>query len=154
MATTYLRQDQATISVPVLYGLDASGSEVPVALPYVISWASLEGGDLESEDTKTRPGGMVGQVNLGGPTTRTDVTVTRPYTAELHPYIVALENIAGSGTMHVSYAILNANGYTIGSTVTITGILKNVTRPNFDSNATGTAMLSLVMGCDVVASIS
>lgn len=141
---TYLRQDQATISVPVL----------PVALPFVKSWASLEGGDLESEDVKTRPGGMVGQVNLGGPTTRTDATVMRPYTKELHPYVVALENIAGQGTMHVTYSILDANGNVIGPTVTITGILKNVTRPNFDSNASGVAMLSLVMGCDVASSIS
>ncbi len=138
----YLRQDQATISVPTL----------PVALPYVKSWATLEGGDLESEDTKTRPGGMVPQVNLGGPTTRTDATVTRPYTAELHPHIVDLENVGGQGAMSITYNILGANAQTIGTPVTLTGILKNVTRPNWDSNATGTAMLSLVMGCDAQAS--
>lgn len=141
---TYLRQDQATISVPVL----------PVALPYVKSWAALEGGDIESEDVKTRPGGLVGQVNLGGPTTRTDATVMRPYTKELHKYIVALENFAGQGTMHITYTILDATGNVIGPTVTLKGILKNVVRPNFDSNTSGVAMLSLVMGCDVAASIS
>jgi hypothetical protein len=141
---TYLRQDQATISVPVL----------PVQLPFVKSWATLEGGDLESEDTKTRPGGMLGQVNLGGPTTRSDATVMRPYTAELHPYIVALEEIAGQGVMNITYTILNAVGQTIGPVVTLTGLLKSVTRPNFDSNATGAAMLTLVMGCDAQASIS
>lgn len=141
---TYLRQDQATISVPVL----------PVALPYVKSWATLEGGDLESEDVKTRPGGLVGQVNLGGPTTRSDATVMRPYTVELHPYIVALEEVAGLGTMHITYSILDTTGHVIGPTVTLRGILKNVTRPNFDSNASGVAMLSLVMGCDVASSIS
>lgn len=152
--TTYLRQDQASISVPVLYVVNSQGAQAPIALPYVISWATLEGGDLESEDTKTRPGGMVSQVNLGGPTTRTDATVTRPYTSDLHPYVVALENAAGQGIMHITYTILNAAGYSIGPTVTLTGILKNVTRPNWDSNATGTAMLSLSMGCDVDATIS
>lgn len=144
MAVTYIRQDQATISVPSL----------PVSLPFVKSWAALEGGDLESADVKTRPGGMVGQVNLGGPTTRTDCTVTRPYTKELHPYIVALEEVAGRGAMAISYTILDAAGNVIGPTVTLRGILKNVTRPNFDSNAEGTAMLALVMGCNVTASIS
>src|SRR5689334_17728635 len=102
---TYLRQDQATISVPVL----------PVRLPFVKSWATLEGGDLESEDTKTRPGGMVGQVNLGGPTTRTDATVGRPYTKELHPFIVPLEQVAGNGAMNISWTILDAKGSAAGN---------------------------------------
>ena len=141
---TYLREDQATISVPIL----------PVGLPYVLSWATLAGGDLESEDVKTRPGGMVDQVNLGGPTTRTDATVTRPYTGELHPYITPLEEVAGSGAMAISYAALDANKNVIPPTVTLGGILKNVQRPNWDSNTNGTAMLTLVMGCNVASSIS
>lgn len=145
MATTYLRQDQANISVPKL----------AVALPFVKSWATLEGGDIESEDTKTRPGGMVGQVNLGGPTTRTDATVSRPYTTQLHPFVVKLDQAAGSTAMNISYTVLDATGSAAGNpTVTLNGILKNVTRPNFDSNTAGTAMLSLVMGCNVDASIS
>lgn len=152
---TYLRQDQATISVPVLYYNDKNGNPVNVNLPPVLSWATLEGGDLESEDVKTRPGGMVGQVNLGGPTTRTDATVSRPYTADLHPYLWQLEAAAGSGTMHITWTILNSGGFAVGNgTVTLTGILKNVTRPQWDSNANGAAMLSLVMGCDVASSES
>lgn len=141
---TYLREDQASISVPIL----------PVALPYVKSWAQLEGGDVESEDTKTRPGGMVDQVNLGGPRTRTDATVMRPYTKELHPFIKPLEDVAGNGKMHITYTILDGTGSKAGPTVTLTGILKNVTRPNWNANGTGVAMLSLVMGCDVAAAIS
>lgn len=146
---TYLRQDQATISVPKL----------PVALPFVTSWASLEGGDLEAEDTKTRPGGMLPQVSLGGPTTRTDATVARPYTKELHPYLTPLETFAGFGAMHITYTILGPDTSsgkisTLGPTVTLTGILKSVTRPNWDSNATATAMFSLVMSCNVAASIT
>lgn len=142
---TYLRQDQATISVPHL----------PVLLPFVKSWAMLEGGDLESEDTKTRPGGMLGQVNLGGPTTRTDATVSRPYTKELHPFIKRLEDAGGNGAMSISWTILDATGSTAGGpTYTINGILKNVTRPNWDSNTAGAAMLALVMGCNVEAAQS
>lgn len=147
---TYLRQDQATISVPYL----PLPAPYNAGLPWVKSWATLEGGDLESEDTKTRPGGMTTQVNLGGPTTRTDCTVSRPYTAELHPFIVALEQVAGQAGMHITYSILDGAGNVIGPTVTLKGILKNVTRPNFDSNTSGTAMLSLVMGCNVDATIT
>ncbi len=142
---TYLREDQATISVDI--------PDLPGNLPQVKSWTSLMGGDLESADVKTRPGGMVGQINLGGPTTRTDATVTRPYTNELHPHIVDLENIAGTAHMTIHYSILDTRGNVVGKTVAMTGILKNVTRPQFDANAENTAMLTLVMGCDVVSSI-
>lgn len=145
MATTYLRQDQATISVPTLQGPQGA-----ISLPFVKSWATLEGGDIEAEDTKTRPGGMVGQVNLGGPSTRTDATVTRPYTRELHPFLQRLESAAGNGAMTISWTILDARGSAAGGkTFAINGILKNVTRPNWDSNTAGAAMLSLVMGCNV-----
>lgn len=139
-----LRQDQAAISVTV----------TGVALPFIKSWTMLEGGDVEAEDTKTRPGGMLPQVNLGGPSSRSDCTVTRNYSAALHPYIVQLENVAGRAAMKVAYTILDANGVPSGPTVTMTGILKTVTRPNFDANATGAAFLSLVMGANVASSIS
>ncbi len=144
--STLLRQDQATISV----GLPG----IPT-LPFVKSWSKLEGGDLESEDTKTRPGGMVGQVNLGGPTTRSDATVSRPYTLELHRRIVDLENYAGSGEMKINWTTLDSTGSAAGHpTVTIYGILKNVMHPGWDANATGAAEMSLVMGCNVDSSIS
>lgn len=146
---TYLREDQATISVPTL----------AVALPVVTSWATLQGGDLEAEDSKTRPGGMLPQVNLGGPTTRTDATVTRPYTKELHPFLVPLEAFCGFSVMHITYTIMGPSPTTgklttLGPTVTLTGILKTINRPAWDANATGTAMFSLIMGCDVASSIT
>lgn len=134
-----LRQDQATISV----------SGLGVGLPYVASWAMLEGGDLESEDTKIRPGGMLSQVNLGGPTTRTDATVSRPYSTDLHPFMKPLEDRAGNQSMQITWTAMNASKQALGNVVTLTGILKNVTRPTWDANATGAAMLALVMGCDV-----
>lgn len=143
-----LRQDQATISVGTP-NLRNGG------LPFVVSWAMLEGGDLESEDTKVRPGGMQPQKNLGGPTTRTDATVSRPYTPELHRRIVDLENYSGNGAMNIKWTILDSTGSAAGNpTVTIDGILKNVTRPNWDANATGAAMLALVMGCNVASQIT
>jgi hypothetical protein len=146
---TFIRQDQATISVP----------QLPVALPFVPSWATLEGGDLEAEDTKTRPGGMLPQVTLGGPTTRNDATVSRPYTRELHPFLVPLEKFAGFGRMAITYTIMGPNLttgklVTLGPTVTLRGILKNVTRPNWDANSASTAMFSLVMGCDVESHVT
>lgn len=141
---TYLRSDQA--SIHAIIG--------PAHLPAVKSWSSLKGGDLESEDTKIRPGGMVGQVNLGGPTTRTDATIERPYTRELHPYIKTLENLAGTQGMSATYTILDVRGNVVGPTVTLRGILKNVIRPEWDANATAAAMLGVVMGCDVEASIA
>ena len=154
---TFIRSDQARIHVRV-YGVN---------YPSVTSWASLEGGDLTSEDVKTRPGGLLPQVNLGGPTTRNDLTVTRQYSIELHPWIVALENVCGIASMKVTYEIFDPSKFTASKNfnpqqessfqtfkgvVTITGILKSVTRPNFNANTPETAFLALVMGCDAVGS--
>lgn len=150
MARTYLRQDQAAITIDIP-DLPAFTSQL-----HGTSWATLEGGDIESEDTKTRPGGMIPQVNLGGPTTRNDATISRPYTAELHPYLQPLEVLAGRSIVTIKFVILQASGSTFaghpGAVYSMGGVLKNVVRPNWDSNATGTAMLSLVIGMNVAAS--
>lgn len=133
-----LREDQALIHV------DVSG----VALDNN-AWTSMDGGDLEAQDTKTRPGGMGEELNLGGPTTRSDLTVMRQYTNDvLHPLIRDLEVACGSATMSVRYTPLDADGNPAGETHTITGKLKGVPKPKWDANAQGAAFLSLVMGCD------
>jgi hypothetical protein len=142
-AATLIREDQAIIQCQV----------TGINLPAVYSWASYEGGDVEAEDVKTRPGGLLPQVNLGGPAQRTDVTVKRQYSAQLHAFIVQLENVAGRAFCVASYTILDANGNPNGGTVTVTGILKTVQRPNWEANASNAAFLGLVIGVNQEATI-
>lgn len=140
-----MREDQFLIAAGV----------VGVNLPPVYSWSSLSGGDVEAEDTKARPGGMLPQQSLGGPTTRNDVTVERNYNPALHPYVVQLENVAGRATMWVSYTPLDNNGNPAGGTTVINGTLKGVKAPDRNANSTTTAAyLSLTMSAQVASTTS
>lgn len=133
-----LRADQAAIHVTV------TGSKLDKNV-----WTSMDGGDMQATDTKTRPGGMGDEVSLGGPQTRTDCTVTRQYTNDvLHPIFPTLEALCGNGSMQVGWTPLDADGNKDGSTYTIKGILKEVTRSKLDANATEAVFLTLVMSCD------
>lgn len=124
-----------------------------VALPSVFSWSEMDDGSVEAQDSKVWPGGMLNQQNLGGPATRADVTVMRPYSTALAPYIVQLENVVGRAAMQCSYTPLDANGNPDGPTMTITGILKKVTPPARNANNQSAAYLTLVMGANTPASI-
>lgn len=125
-----------------------------VNFPSTFSWTTMSGGDIEAQDTKTRPGGMLPEQSLGGPTTRSDCTVERNYNSALHAYIVQLENAAGRATGRVSYTPLDANGNPSGGTVTLHGLLKGVKPPDKNANNTGAAFLALTFSCQVAASIS
>jgi hypothetical protein len=153
--STFLREDQAIIHAGV-GTVNAAGQVTAsaVALPDVYSWSSLQGGDLEAEDTFTRPGGMLPGINLGGPTKRTDVTVMRQYTADLHAFLVDLENACGNTRAWAAFTLLDSDGNKQPHTVTLTGVLKTVQKPNFNSEAAAAIFLGLVIGCDTQAIIS
>ncbi len=132
----FLREDQFAIHVAV----------AGVALDTSV-WTSLEGGDIEGQNVNTRPGGMAPAVELGGPVSRSDATVKRQYSSDkLHPLILKLEAAAGKAAVAVSYTPLDADGNPAGLTITMTGILKSVMRPNADANASAAGFLSLVIG--------
>lgn len=148
-----IREDQAFIAVQVggvnaLDSEDTTFSQLSSAVP-TSGWTSLEGGDVEAEDVFTRPGRMKPGINLGGPSKRSDATVKVQYSTTLDPIIQKLEALAGKRSMAVSWTLLDADGNTNGSTNTLTGVLKQVMRPNFDANASGAAFLTLVMACNV-----
>ena len=143
--STYVREDEAIIHVNFV-GFAPNWNE-----PY--SWTSLEGGDVEAEDVFTRPGGLKQGINIGGPSKRSDVTLTTQYSSSVHRSIVDLENAAGTGSMSASYTPLDANGNPNGGTVTLTGVLKTISHPAFNANNSGAAFLTLTMACDTESSI-
>ena len=121
--------------------------------PPIKSWQTWNGGDKTTEDTKTRPGGQEPQVSLGGPPTRSDLTITRLHGTELQPYIIQWEQALNS-TMWASYTPLDANQNPSGPTITLHGILKGVTQNDMDGDNQGKKTVSLVMSCHADASIS
>lgn len=137
-----LRSDQAAIHVSVF---DSTGKSV---LDTNV-WASMDGGDLTTQDTKTRPGGMGAEENLGGPNTRSDCMVERQYTNDvIHPLIRTLEQLCGNAGAKITWTPLDGDGNKNGDTLGITGKLKGVKPPKWDANAQGAQFLTLTFGCD------
>lgn len=135
---TLLREDQFLIHAGV----------AGINMPATTSWTSKDGGDVQAQNVNTRPGGMLPALDLGGPANRSDCTVKRQYSVELHPYIPLLERGVGNARMWVSWTPLDANGATNGDTLTLTGVLKEVLVPTVDANTAAAAFLTLIMSCD------
>jgi hypothetical protein len=144
MAATpvYIREEQFSIQVHV------NGINFPPALTSG-SWQSKEGGDVTAEVVQTHPGGMAGEIALGGIGKRSDATVKTLYTEDLHALVPALESACGNARMSIGWTPLDANGFpTVGATTTITGFMKGCVVPNYDANTNAAGMLEIVCGCD------
>lgn len=136
-----VREDQFIIHVGV----------AGIKFPNTFSWTSKEGGDVTADSTFTRPGGLNPGIQLGGPSTRSDVTVKRQYSSGLDNIFIQLENGCGNAAMWVAWTPIDANQNPNGSTHVLSGILKEVQAPQYDANATGAGFLTLVMSPDVEA---
>lgn len=128
----YIRADMADIRVQ-LDGADVGGM-----------WATYEGGALEADDQKTRPGGMTRQIAIGGPTSRGDVTVTTQFTDLIAAKAKAFENRSGRGKLTVSVTYKNTDGVNSEFKFTRTGIVKSVQIPDVDVNSGDVAFLTVV----------
>lgn len=106
------------------------------------AWATLAGGEVDSEETKIRPGGMAPAQAIGGPATPGNVTVGRPYDPgrdDVH----ALAAKAGNAYTVVSAQPLDSNRNAFGRPRVYTGILKAVTPPDADAGGSDEAVLEL-----------
>jgi hypothetical protein len=142
----FIREDMADIRVSVA---DAGGT----LHPYGDSWHSVEGGNLESDDAKVRPGGMGNEVSLGGPASRDDVTVSIPLTDVVVGWHKTLEQrVIEDAPTKVSYTFLNRLKQPItGATHTVTGRLKSAVIPDMDTGSSDAAMYEIIVSCDEVA---
>ena len=111
-----------------------------------ISWDSVEGGELQSDDTSFNPGGMQPQIALGGKRSRSAMTVKRIWSDALLGSYVALDNVAGNAPVTISVQTLSASKQPVGSPLVYTGILQTCTRPGFDSSSSSVVYLQLVVG--------
>ena len=110
---------------------------------------SLSGGEVDSEEAKYNPGGMVGEISLGGRRTIGNLTVGRYYDwARDHPLMAFLYDRAGKGRGSIGAQPLDVNGTPRGNPLTYEGTLKTVTRPDIDSTGTDAAVLELEFTID------
>jgi hypothetical protein len=113
---------------------------------------SFSGGELDSEESKYRPGGMAAEISLGGTQMVGNVTISR-YCDRLRdwPRIKWLQSRRGKGRVSIGVTPLDPNGATGGTPLVYTGTLKTVTPPEIDSTGTDAAQLELECTIDGVA---
>lgn len=140
---TYVREDQAQITVAL------DGVPKRPAISAVGSWATYSGGELEADDSKTRPGGMGREESAGGPSSRGDVTLTTQLTDLDWHFINEFEARNGTGQVDIGVTRMTPEK-TVDPTKSFgrTGTLKSVATPDFDVNGNEVTFLSIVVSCD------
>jgi hypothetical protein len=133
----FIREDEADITLTI------NGS------PILDNFATYEGGDLTANTAKTRPGNTRKQVSVGGPATRSDITITTQFTDTAANAVDALEALTGNGSCVVAIQWLDGSDSPIpGAGFTRTGTLKTVTPPNANIDGNAVGMLSIVIDAD------
>lgn len=112
----------------------------------------MTGGEIDSEETKYKPGAMAPQVSLGGSVTVNNVMVSRLFRLNRDPALLpALKSRVGKGTVRVSKQSLDVDGNPFGTPLVYTGILKQLTFPEPDSESSSAALLALEVSSATVA---
>jgi hypothetical protein len=100
----------------------------------------LTGGETDSDELKYKPGGMAPLISLGGVVTVGQLIVSRLYRLQRdHLQVHWLLGRVGKGNVVVNKAVLDPDGNAFGKPLVTKGVLKRVTPPEVDSNATGDA---------------
>jgi hypothetical protein len=106
----------------------------------------MTGGDLDSDEFKYYPGGMVQPISLGGKVNPSNVVVSRLYRLNRdHTNLQRLLNGVGKVTMRVLRQPLDIDANPYGSPIVWNGILKRVTVPEVDSESSDPGLLELEM---------
>lgn len=110
-------------------------------------WDQQGGGEVDSEETTYRPGGMAPRITLGGSVTVGNVTVSRLVDRgrdwEMLRNLAA--NRVGKAECIVSKQPLDDDGNPYGRPLVYRGKLKTVTPPDTDSNGSDAATWELTI---------
>lgn len=113
------------------------------------TWDTFSGGEVDSDESKYRPGGMAAEVSLGGTRTIGEITLGREYDyLRDHPIVTWLISRVGSGRGIIGRQPLDTNGIPQGNPTTYTGTLKTVTLPDIDSMSNDPALIELAFTPD------
>jgi hypothetical protein len=108
------------------------------------TWDVLTGGETDSTELTYKPGAMANAISLGGSVTVGQVILNKNYdlqrdTAQIH----WLLSRVGKGTVVIHKQPLDVDGNVYGKPLVYTGILKRVTPPEVDANATDAALIEI-----------
>lgn len=130
-----IREDQALITVSV------------GGVPYGTAWNEAEGGNLEQDDAKARPGGMGMEQSAGGPASRSDLSVRINMDDIVAGWIPTHEAACNNVTeVVVGIAWLGPDRLPLGTRLTRRGTLKAVNPPDLGGGA-DVGLYELVVSC-------
>jgi hypothetical protein len=116
------------------------------------TWDRKEGGEIDSEENKYKPGGMAKEISLGGTKTYGNVTFSRYYDWQRDdPDMAWMINSVGSARGSFGVQMLDVFGNPQGGLLSYGGTIKTVTPPELDSTSNDPAMLSIEMTVDTVS---
>lgn len=112
-------------------------------------WDKLSGGEVDSEETKYKPGGMGAPITLGGSIDVGTLTISRLYMLNRdHDRIHWLIGRAGRGACTINRQPLDTDGNAYGRPLVYTGTLKTVNPGEIDSESSD----ALLLECEVTPS--
>lgn len=98
-------------------------------------WDTLSGGNVDSDETKYKPGGMGPEITLGGSTSVENITLGRLLTKDDWNVMAFLKNVVGKAEVTVSRQPLDVDGNPFGNPLVYTGILQAINAGDTDSNS-------------------
>lgn len=129
------RQDQYRVTVSV----DRNGEVRDLGV-----FDKQSGGEVDSEETKYWPGGMLAQASLGGRRNVSNVTVSRLYRLDRdHSQVGWILAGIGKADVVVTKTSLDVDGNAYANPVVYTGKLKQLTLPEADSESSDAALFEL-----------
>lgn len=112
-------------------------------------WDRKEGGEIDSDENKYKPGGMAAEISLGGTKTIGNLTFSRYYDWARDDAIMGwMIDRVGEGRGTLGVQMLDVHGNPQGGLLTYGGTLKTFTPPDLDSTSNDPAMLSAEFTCD------
>jgi hypothetical protein len=116
------------------------------------TWDKKEGGEVDSEENKYKPGGMGKEISLGGSVTVGNVTLSKYYDwARDDKPIQWLKNGVGYARGTIGVQMFDITGAAKGALMSYGGTLKTVTPPDLDSTSNDPAMWSVEFTCDSIS---
>jgi hypothetical protein len=113
---------------------------------------TASGGELDSEESKYKPGGMAAEISLGGTRTYGNLTITRYCDrARDWPLLKWLAARVGAGRGSIGITPLSPLGERAGEPFVYGGTIKTCTLPEVDSTGTDAAMVTIEFTIDGVA---
>lgn len=132
-----MRQDQFNVTVAVTD--PDTGQHVNLG-----TWAKATGGDVDSTETKYRPGGGAEEITIGGAKSTSNVVVEKLCIVDVDGANIAKwMGWAGRAQCSVTFHFLTPNYSATGVSLTYQGQIKKVTPPQPDANAQGAGLITL-----------